>query len=1549
MNVLKRNAVRRHSLARLRNVGTAVAATFVLATPMLVMAQPGLGAAPSHAMPQAPPTTAVSALPNLHGAEPMPVDHLYPLRIDPVRHRAKASAVAPFRTLDPSRLAIAKQQANVAWQPSQPSVSAPNAPTAPQASLYNNLNQPGISALDEGACCTPPDTTGSIGPTRYVEIVNNLVRVHDRALNRISDMDLGTFTGTPTGLATSDPQMQWDPQGNRWFYAAVAFATGNNYLLLGWSKTADPSDLGGGWCHYGLSTANLLQDYPKLGHDNNYVIFGANEYDDSKTGLPFVTAVIWALPKPAVGDASCAVGSTTHFGDPTHVLTNADGSPAFTPIPVSTFDSSSAGYIVAAHSPMNTPPGPQTKVMAWHLVKGGSGAQLVADGDMTVRSFNIPPAIPQPGPSLDSLDARLTQAVGLRDPDAGNVEAVWTQHTVASTTSRSVVRWYELLPSQRSVREQGEISSSTDYFFNAAISPSTLGNDAALFYNRANASLTPVLGAVSRTHGDTLSTMGPEIVLGNSVAADQDLSCSAPYGPPCRWGDYSGASPDPSAAGVIWGSNQLNGPAFFGYPQWVTRNFAVAATVAPDYSLAISPTGRAVTGTGAASYTVTISGQGGFTGPVTLSAAGLPAGAAAAFSPNPATTTSTMTINTVASTPPGTSQITVTGVNGALSHMAQTTLVVDAASSYASTITADAPNAFWRLGETTGTTLVDETANASNGTYVGGFTLSQPGAIVGDPNGAVTFNGVNGFATVSASSTLNLTGALSLEAWVKFASVSGIQAVVNKGDGVSAAGSAYELAWIPGTGLGFQTFIGGTRYDADQNVTPTVGKWYHMVGTRTSSGLLSFYINGTLVATANDGGGALNNVAANVGLAAAGNGSGQLPLNGTLDEVAIYPIALTASQVASHWRAAGLVPGAPTNVAATAGTNQATVSWTPPPGSITTYTITPSVGTTLRTPVTINAPATSATVSGLSGGSTYSFTVVATNSLGSGTPSAASNAVAMTGQTYPYAGTILADHPIGYWRLGETSGTTATDATGNGNAGTYAGGYTQGQSGGPLGDPDPAVLLDGSTGWVAVQNAPSLQLTGALTLEAWLKFASTSGIQAIVNKGDGVSASGSAYELAWIPGTGLGFQTFIGGTRYEADQNVTPTAGKWYHLVGTRSAAGQLSFYVNGALAATGSDTGAPLNNVAAGIGLGASGNGTVHLPLNGTLDEVAIYPGALTASQVLTHWQAGAPLPGTPQNVQASATVNNQATVSWTPATSGGAASSFIVMPHVGSTLRTPQSFAGSVTSGVVTGLSGGVTYTFSVVAVNSVGNSPQSMASNAVSVTGASYPYSGTVLGDGAVAYWRLGETFGTSATDASGNGNSGTYTGGYTQGVAGGVLGDPDPACAFNGSTGYVGVPNAAALRQTGALSLEAWVKFASTSGIQIVVNKGDGQTASGSAYEIAWIPGTGLGFQTFIGGNRFDADQNFTPAVGQWYYLVGTRSASGQLSFYVNGSLVATGNDGGGPLNDVAAGVGLGASGDLAGRLPLNGTLDEVAIYPAALTATQVSGHYHAGGY
>jgi len=97
---------------------------------------------------------------------------------------------------------------------------------------------------------------------------------------------------------------------------------------------------------------------------------------------------------------------------------------------------------------------------------------------------------------------------------------------------------------------------------------------------------------------------------------------------------------------------------------------------APDYTLSGTPSSQTVTPGGATSYGLTVSGKNGFTGPVALTANGLPTGATASFAPNPATTSSTLSATTASTTPPGTYTLTITGTSGALTHTTTVTLIV---------------------------------------------------------------------------------------------------------------------------------------------------------------------------------------------------------------------------------------------------------------------------------------------------------------------------------------------------------------------------------------------------------------------------------------------------------------------------------------------------------------------------------------------------------------------------------------------------------------------------------------------------------------------------------------------------------------------------------------------------------------------------------------------------------------------------------------------------------------------------------------------------------
>jgi hypothetical protein len=107
-----------------------------------------------------------------------------------------------------------------------------------------------------------------------------------------------------------------------------------------------------------------------------------------------------------------------------------------------------------------------------------------------------------------------------------------------------------------------------------------------------------------------------------------------------------------------------------------------------NFSLSASPASIALTAGSSGTTTVTVAATGGFTGNVSLSATGLPAGATASFSPSLIATSgsSTLTLSTSATTPAGSFPIAVAGTSGTLTNTTTVSLSVTASSGQAITI-----------------------------------------------------------------------------------------------------------------------------------------------------------------------------------------------------------------------------------------------------------------------------------------------------------------------------------------------------------------------------------------------------------------------------------------------------------------------------------------------------------------------------------------------------------------------------------------------------------------------------------------------------------------------------------------------------------------------------------------------------------------------------------------------------------------------------------------------------------------------------------------------
>ncbi len=130
----------------------------------------------------------------------------------------------------------------------------------------------------------------------------------------------------------------------------------------------------------------------------------------------------------------------------------------------------------------------------------------------------------------------------------------------------------------------------------------------------------------------------------------------------------------------------------------------------PDFSMGVSDTVAVAPG-GSAAYTVTVTGVNGFSGTVQLSASGLPVAATASFVPPTITGSgsSTLTIQTVAGTSPGTYIISVTGSSGSLQHNIDSFLTIAAPPSVVSVV----PNAGSGSSQTFAFTFFDQVGSAN--------------------------------------------------------------------------------------------------------------------------------------------------------------------------------------------------------------------------------------------------------------------------------------------------------------------------------------------------------------------------------------------------------------------------------------------------------------------------------------------------------------------------------------------------------------------------------------------------------------------------------------------------------------------------------------------------------------------------------------------------------------------------------------------------------------------------------------------------------------------
>jgi hypothetical protein len=454
--------------------------------------------------------------------------------------------------------------------------------------------------------------------------------------------------------------------------------------------------------------------------------------------------------------------------------------------------------------------------------------------------------------------------------------------------------------------------------------------------------------------------------------------------------------------------------------------------------------------------------------------------------------------------------------------------------------------------------------------------------------------------------------------------------------------------------------------------------------------------------------------------------------------------------------------------------------------------------------------------------------------------------------TFPrcYSDAVIADSPASYWRLDETSGTSAADSAGS-QTGTYRNAVTLGQTGAMSAASNKAASFDAVDDDVQVGDVYDYPGNASFTVEFWMNRTTVNDNlwRPVLAKEDPGADFGSRQGWAmWLaPTTNTISMERWNGTSSEGLSSRTQTsAGRWYHIVATYDGS-TIRLYVNGTLDRSVASS-ISLNDHTVPLRFGSFGtfsDSSWFSRYGGLLDDVSIYSSALSAAQVRTHYNAGR--------------------------------------------------------------------------------------------------CYKDEVLSDNPAGYWRLGEPAGTAtAFDAVGNSDPGAYRGNPTLAQPGGLDGDTSTSVAFDGLDDDVRIPDAAALRPA-QLTVEAWLRPAS------------GNTRSGALFkssDASWSDGWGMYYYSNNSTINFFVNNSTTGAVSvpvtfnAWVHIVATYDGA-TIKLYKNGLLAAS-LAYSTPINSSTQPLRIGsAQGNGGATFNWIGGIDEVAVYPSALSQARVQAHYLRG--
>ena len=501
--------------------------------------------------------------------------------------------------------------------------------------------------------------------------------------------------------------------------------------------------------------------------------------------------------------------------------------------------------------------------------------------------------------------------------------------------------------------------------------------------------------------------------------------------------------------------------------------------------------------------------------------------------------------------------------------------------------------AAYSFDEGTGTTVTDKSGLGNNGTIV-----NASWSTAGKYGSALSFNGTNSMVTIPDSASLHLTTGMTMEAWVKPTKIASVwQDVIYKGND-----NYYLEATSPSSGMpGGAVKLASATASSYAASGLTANAWTHLALTYDGS-TVKLYVGGALVSSKAQSGSLTTSTNA---LQIGGDSIYGEYFNGTIDEVRVYNVPLTQSQIQSDMITAisGSATADTTAPSLTAFAMPATASALSVPvlslsatdnTAVTGYLITESASQPAASAAGWSASApTSFTFSAAGARTAYAWAKDAAGNVSLSL--SASVTVTLAGNT----GLVAA------FSFDEGTGTTVIDKSGLGNNGTISNAtWTTAAKYGK------ALSFNGTNSFITIADSASLHLTTGMTLEAWVNPSKIASVwQDVIYKGND-----NYYLEATSPSSGMpGGAVKLASATASSYASSVLTANTWTHLALTYDGS-TVKLYVGGVLVSSKAQSGSTTTSANP---LQIGGDSIYGEYFNGTIDEVRVYNVPLTQSQI--------------------------------------------------------------------------------------------------------------------------------------------------------------------------------------------------------------------------------------------------------------------------------------------------------------------------------------------